>query len=414
MLAKAVFGTILLQSLFACQEGNLNALEEELTLGALDIVSITVTAPQAAASNDVMPLNETLPFIATGIKSNGDSVDLTTMPTLTWVVSDTNVASIDNNTGVMSSKTTAATVKVSANISSVVGNKNITISDAPLTIITVSPKDGSTIPSSLSNCSSLQLMAVGNYTNFDWDITTKSTWTKTAGDITNEGLYSITNVPVGAAEVTATLGSISTMVSFTIDDDLTGISITPTSLALSVDSTTPLVAMSIRSGAAINNDITALSVWSSDNAQFATVDSGTVTGVAVGNANISAECGGKIPPINNSISVSVSDDKKLERIEIQGLDISGLITIASGATRQLSVKAYYSGSPSTEINADTNTKYVVTNIIGSPINQTVPDGVVTAKVVIIDSAALVTVTYTPDGNEDKKQTDSVTIKVTKP
>ncbi len=353
-IINIAFCIFLIQGLNACQSGNLNSLEEELSLGALDITSITVTAP--AAINDKMPTNETLQFIATGIKSDGSTVDITTLPTVSWSISDPNIATL-SSTGLLSSNTIVGSVTASASISTISGSKAITITDAPLSSIAVTDYAGTT-PLSIPICNELQLKAVGTYTDsgsgsFEWDITNKASWA--VGD-NSVGFFSTTvsgllfvasNVsPLPTSTiVTATLSSVpSSDSSININANLSSIVITPETSSVTIGSKVQLTATGVRNGG-LDNDITALAAWTSGSANATVTSDGEANGVAVGIAPITATCG-NVPA---TVNVTVVDSNKLERIQIKNKTSTVFyILLAGGEVADIVVEAFKANSPQPE------------------------------------------------------------------
>src|SRR4030095_6807370 len=138
-----------------------------LTVTDATLVSIEVSPTAPSLANGL-----TQQFAATGLFTDNSTQDLTTQ--VTWASSDEAVATVSNADGSNGLATTAGlgTTTVSATSGAVSGDTTLTVTDATLVSIEVSP----TAPS-LANGLTQQFAATGLFTdNSTQDLTTQVTW----------------------------------------------------------------------------------------------------------------------------------------------------------------------------------------------------------------------------------------------
>ncbi len=280
-----------------------------------DITSIAVTP-----ANPSIPSGVDKQFTATGTYVDGTSADITA--SAIWSSATPVYATVDDSglaTGV-----TAGTSAITATLGSKSGSSILTVTTATLVSIAVSPVEP-TLPLNLTK----QFAATGTYKNgiseddYTRDMTALVTWTSGTPLVAlmdPSGL--ITANQAGSSVITATFGSISGNTNLTVTAaTLESIVITPaplpsqTALSLKVGETKNLKAtgtyLDSSTSASSTVDITAAAIWVSDNPSVATMNpnnqaiSGRVTGIAPGDALITATLGG-VSSADTSINVPLN------------------------------------------------------------------------------------------------------------
>jgi len=175
-----------------------------LTVTAATLVSIAVTP-----ANPSLPRGLTQQFTATGTFTDGSTQNLT--GSVSWSSTNPTVASIANtgSPGLATGLTTGTTT-IRAVQAGVTGSTTLTVTDAILVSIAVSPDDV-TIP----RTSTQQFTALGTFSDTSMvDITTQVTWTSSDTSVVaisnaqgSQGLA--TALAKGMVTITATKGSVS-------------------------------------------------------------------------------------------------------------------------------------------------------------------------------------------------------------
>jgi len=178
-----------------------------LTVTAATLSSITITPSNPSIS--VNPSGTTLQFTATGTYTDGSTQDLT--PLVTWSSSDVSKATISNVAG---SNGKAATVAVgpttiTAILGTVSGTTTMTVTNAALVSITVTPVDPQVLVGG-----ALQLTATGTYSDATTqNLTALVNWTSSMTSVATVSNASGSKglafgVAAGHATISATSGNI--------------------------------------------------------------------------------------------------------------------------------------------------------------------------------------------------------------
>jgi uncharacterized protein YjdB len=187
-----------------------------------------------------------------------------------------------------------------------------------------------------------QLTAQGNTGE---DITNSATWTSqdpAIASVDSRGL--VTAHAVGATTILAgrdgAMGSLAIMVD---DGELTSISVTPSTHALPLGLSLPLVASGTFADGTIR-DVTAMAAWSTSDAAIATVSAaGVVQSLAVGSATITATVNGL--SASSAIEVGAPVLKELT------IGPEPLILLVNGTDQQLTVTASSTDGTSQDVTA---------------------------------------------------------------
>ena len=246
--------------------------------------SIAVTPPNGDVSKGL-----TQQFKATGTYSNGSTQDLS--QTASWTSSDTTIVTIA--AGGLATTVATGTATNQASQGTVTGSTKFTIASAAVVSIAVAPAN----PGSLSTSSSsgitipqgvpVQLAATATLTDQSTqDVTGGVTWNSTAtnvASITPAGV--VTGLMTGQAAIQATLGTVQGSSNLTVDSAaLVEVVVTPQNPSISDSGATQPFAAAGYFSDGSNVDVTAQVVWSSTNAQVASVNgTGLATSVPLPN-----------------------------------------------------------------------------------------------------------------------------------
>ncbi len=229
-------------------------------------------------------------FFATGIYTDGSSVDLTSA--VTWSISDPSKANVSNamtSHGLVNALA-AGPVNVIAQQGSVNGSTSATVTAATLQQLMVTPTNPSTPKGTTT-----QLTATGIYSDGTTaNLSAMVTWsTAPAGVSSISASGMATPLTTGSTTVTASLDSISSGTLLTVTAaTLSSIALSPPSPTIADGTSVPLTATGTYSdGTTV--DLTAQASWSSDATTVAGVSGGIVVGSAIGSAHITASMGGK-------------------------------------------------------------------------------------------------------------------------
>lgn len=264
----------------------------DVTVSAATLVSIDITpaAPSVASGTRFN-------FTATAIYSDNTSRNVTGQAT--WVSSDPSVASISTAGGGGGGRGQAValavgTTTISASIGSVTGQTTLTVTDATLVSIEITPFSP-TLPVGFNT----SLVATGIYSdNTTRDLTGQATWTTSASAVAavsnaagSRGL--LTPLTAGSATITATYQGVSGTDDVTVSAaTLTGITVTPATATVGVHADQAFTALGTLSDKT-SLDITAYVTWLSTTASVASISNaaasrGVATGLSAGTVTISA------------------------------------------------------------------------------------------------------------------------------
>ncbi|PKG78374.1 Ig domain-containing protein [Shewanella sp. Actino-trap-3] len=252
----------------------------ELTITDAILSSIALTPVDPSIANGL-----TQQLTATATYSDGISVDITA--SATWLSADTDVATV-NDSGLASALATGTSV-VTATFDAKSATSTLTVTDAMLSSIALTPVD-----SSIANGLTEQFTATGTYSDgTSVDITASVTWSSadtSVATVVSSGIAR--GIATGSSVITATSGAISATSVLTVTDaTLSSITVTPANPSIPKDQTQQLKATGVFSDGT-STDITASAEWSSANTSVATVNTnGLASGVASGTSDISATSG---------------------------------------------------------------------------------------------------------------------------
>lgn len=363
------------------------------SFGGVSAASIITVSEPVLTSITLSPANPTLLTLstrrlaATGTYSNGSTADLSSQ--VTWNSSDTTIATIAGDGTATALKPGSATI--SATVGSVSATTNLKATGGYLTGISVSPASVTLVKDTAGRIS-----AAGTFSNGTTrDITGAVTWTPvdtSLATVTLAGGSLAWLNPLAVTSKTTIRATYGTLPSATatltvIAPQLQSIALSTTSLDLIAGTSSPLSVIATYSDGTIQ-DVTHLSVWTSDDTTKAAVAAGglgteRVTGVAAGLPfpKISATYEGKT--VLTAATVTVRSRT------IQTLTISGASTIAVGTPTTYTAMATYSDGTSVDVTSEATTVWAVDSenvaIPADSVNQPgqimgVDSGVVTLTV----------------------------------
>jgi hypothetical protein len=239
----------------------------KLTITDAALKSIAVSgAPSFAKGTHV-------DFTALATYTDDSTGDITAR--VTWSSTNTSVASISNADGSHGRATGEGqgTTKLTAAIEGISGSQNVTVTDAKLTSIAVSPGT-----KELAAGTTQQFIAMGSYTDgTTQDITSSSSWTSDHTDyatVSNAGGTRglATAVAAGVAHITASIDNISSDPStLTVNDaSLTLIAVTPSTQSIAKGTTFRFTATGTFSNST-TQDLSTQVTWSAQDSNVATI-----------------------------------------------------------------------------------------------------------------------------------------------
>ena len=324
--------------------------------------SVTVTAPvllsiSITPSTASIAKGTTQQFTATGTYSNGSTQNLTS--SVTWSSSANNIATIAS--GGLATGAGAGTATVTAASGSFTASALLTITQAALVSLTVTPANPS-----FSLGTTQAMVATGTYSDGSTLVLTNSvTWTTgdaTIATISNLGVAA--GVALGNTSVTANSGSISGLTTLTVTPAvLVSIAITPAIPTIPLGTTQQFTATGTYTDGSTQN-ITDTVQWSSDTPAVATIGNaaptqGLVTSAGQGSANITAASGS----ITGSTTLTVSTAALISIAVTPATP-----TIALGATLQFTATGTFTDGTTQNLTgtATWSSDTVSTATIGTP------------------------------------------------
>lgn len=312
---------------------------------------LTINVTNAILRNiEITPLTQSLPagatqaFTATGIYTNNSFQDITEL--VTWTSSNATVASISNtanNKGQLVSLMSGQT-RISASLSSITTTTLLTVTDAVLISIDVTP-----ITSVISNGFTQTYTAIAHYSDGSInDVTSQVTWSTSDQSIANSNNSVIQSLQTGDVTVSANIGDIYSFATLTINSaDLLSIAIDQVDVSIANGTQFEFTVTghySDNSTQNLTNDVT----WTSSSPQFSTIQNSTgsrgiARGVREGQSLITAAYSG----ISNSTTLTVTT-ATLSSIELQPSSLS----LLAGITQNIIATGTYSDNSTQDISND--------------------------------------------------------------
>ncbi|WP_207385576.1 Ig-like domain-containing protein, partial [Legionella gratiana] len=300
------------------------------------LVSIAITPPNSQIAKGL-----TQQFTATGTYSDSSTQDLTS--SVTWSSSITNIATISNapQTNGLATGNSPGTTTITASLGSVSTTTSLTVTNATLVSIAVTPTNPS-----IAEGTTQQLTAMGTFSDSNvYNVTSSVIWSSsdtTIATVSNapESNGQATGLSSGTATITATLGSVSGTTNLAVTNaTLVSIAVTPTNQQIAKGTTQQFTAIGTYSDAS-TQDLTDTVTWSSSSIATATISNATgsnglATGVSSGTTTVTAALGS----VSGTASLAVTN-ATLVSIAVTPTNSS----IAEGTSQQFTAIGTYSDS----------------------------------------------------------------------
>lgn len=387
-LTPVAVGTTAVRATQGTITGNTNVTVTAATLSRIDV---TPAAPSLAKGR-------TQQLVATGTFSDGSNQNLTAA--VTWTSATPARVTVSNASGSqgLASALDVGSSVVTATLSGVSGSTTLTVTNAVLTSIAVTPATRS-----IARGLTQQYVATGTFSDTtQQNITAQVTWssgTPATATISNatgsNGLA--TAVAQGTSVITAALGGISGTANLTVTAaSLVSLTVTPSTASIPAGRTQQYTATGTYTDAT-NQDLTATVTWTTGTPATATISNaagsrGLATGVAMGSSTVVATLGGVTGTANLTVTSAV-----LESITVAPATVS----VVAGATTQLTASGHYSDGSQLDLttavtwSSDATARATVSNAAGSQglvTGVTAGTANVSATQGTVTSAAVVTVT----------------------
>jgi uncharacterized protein YjdB len=341
-----------------------------------------------------IPLGVLQQFTATGTFSDATTQDITN--TVTWSSSGNSISSI--TVSGLATGLNLGTVTITATSGLISGNTLLTVNAANLSSLAVTPATPAIAPSTTQQFAAVGTFNDGSTRNLTGQVAWSSSNLAVATIGSGNGLAK--GLTPGTSTITATLGSKSPTAALSVTNaTVSSITVTPSGRTIALGTKLPLTATALFSDGS-TQVVSSTATWVSDNTSFATVNTvGTVTGVGIGTAKITATLGGVTgtAPVNVSSATLVS------------LAITPTSTVLAPASTLLyqAVGTYSDGTTQNITNvvtwssSDVNT--VSISASGLATGQSAGSAVITAKLgavsntsnVVVQSSALQSIAVTP-------------------
>ena len=303
---------------------------------AITVVAPSLTSIAVTPATVTLNVNGTQPFKATGTYADNSTADLTV--SATWA-SSTTAVSVSNAAGQNGLATAlgVGTAQVQASFGGQVGSASVTVIQAVLTKITVTPN-----PLAVVLKLKAPLTATGSYQNAaDQDITAQVAWTVADSTIANVSNAAgtagqVTGNAVGTTTVTATLSGVSGQATVNVaNPTLTSITVAPATASVSAGTKQPFTA----TGNYDNNttfDLTTQATWTSSNISVAQESNaagsnGIATTFVAGTATITATLNGISGTAALTVTAPTISSIQIAPATPSAIDVGGTQTFTANA-----------------------------------------------------------------------------------
>jgi trimeric autotransporter adhesin len=317
----------------------------QATVNAANLSSIAIQP-----GNSTIAPQTTIQFSAVGTFSDGSTRNITNQ--VTWSSSNSAAATIQNSTatGVSTGESTITATLVSVSIS---GSITLTVSDATVQSISVTPSGRSIAPGT-----TLPFIATGVFSDSSTQTITNSvTWSssntalaKVSNIAGNNGI--VTAVSAGSVTIKAAFGGVSGSAPLTVNSaTLNSIALTPIGAVLAPASTLQYDAIGSYSDGTTFN-LNRVATWSSSATSVATVSAfGQATGQSAGTADITAKMGSVtsnsaalIVSSSPLVSIAVTPASTNDPVTIE-TPFTAIGTFGDGSTQDLTASVKWAAAP---------------------------------------------------------------------
>jgi uncharacterized protein YjdB len=375
------------------------------TISATATLNVTsATATSLAISGPAsMAIDVSQQFTATATFDDGTQQDVTDVAH--WASSSTSVAPVTVS-GLVTAKN-LGTTNISATFESVNASSPLTVDASNLVSISIQTANGS---DTIAQGTNTLVTAIGTFNNGSTDnLSSRVTWLSSDSSIAKfNSVNQVSGLKPGTVTITATLGSISGSVQFTVSSATivaSGITVTPVNQTLPLGWHQQFTATGTFSDGSTQNISNSVQ-WTSDNTSVAPVGGG---GVALGNqpgtANISAAFSFAGASASGTTGVTVSS-ATLSSITLSSASTKTIL--APGSTLQINAKGQWNDGSSQNLNAyatwsSSNTSVATIGVAGLVTGQSTGTTTITASYggksatlgLVVEGSSLVSIKITP-------------------
>ena len=304
----------------------------------LTVSTATISSIQVTPNSPVIAAGTTQDFMATATLSNGLTQDVTT--SASWTSSNTSAATVVSNTGVASG-VAAGQSQISAAVGNVSGQITLTVSNASVTSLVVSPGNPT-----LADGTTQQFQVIANFTSGPpQDVTSSAVWTSSDDSIATispTGLATAVS-PGGPITIAASFGGQSADTNLTVTDaTIQSIAVTPANPAIADGTDQQFIATAtLTDGSPL--DVTGTANWTSGTTATATIaPGGLASAVNPGQTLITA----------TSNSVSGSTTLTVTAATVESIAVTPANpTLANGASQQFTATATFSDNSTQNVSS---------------------------------------------------------------
>lgn len=366
--------------------------------GGDQIIALEVSPPAASIN-----VGTTQAFTATGIFADMSRRDLTAE--VTWASDNEAVATVAGGTA---TGVTGGTANISATFESLTASAILTVTENSVTQVMVTPANATVGVGGEADFTATAVFQDGTTQN----VTADATWASADDAIATIDAGTATGVANGTTTITATFMGITSnpaTVVVTPEHTLTGITCLPASASTNVGGTAEFQAIGNYADG-MSEDVTDDADWTSSDEDVATVDGGTATGVAAGEAEISASVDGiECDPVTLTVTeaevVSITLDPPTSRREAGDATpvvLTATALLDDGTSMDVTADCVYSSDDETvatvsnAAGTEGNVTADATNT-GSAVITCVRDGITSSPhvITVTESTAVVSVEVAP-------------------
>jgi hypothetical protein len=371
-----------------------------LCISPAQLVSIAITPAIPS-----IPLGTTQQFTATGTFTDNSTQDLTA--TLHWSSTDGTIATISNSIGTngLASSVATGTVTISAFSSTVSGSTSLTVTQAALVSIAVTPPSPS-----IALGTTQQLTATGTYTDSTTQVlTSTATWASTATTVATVDVTGLAHTAAtGNTAVSACVGNISGTTILTVTPaTLVSITVAPSSPSIPLGTTQQFTATGNYTDSS-TQDSTSSVHWSTSDGTVATISnssptSGLAASVSVASVSVTATSGTVFGTASLTITpaqlVSISVTPQNPAIPLgSSQQFTATGTYTDQTTKDITTNVTWSSTAATVAVASNNTGsrgLAVSSGVGSATIAATMSAISAGTSLIVGPPQLVSIAVTP-------------------
>jgi uncharacterized protein YjdB len=255
---------------------------------ALTVTAAVLTEIDIAPDDQYIPVGGQYPLTLTGTFSDSTTQTITNA---TWSSSDSSLASVDPNTGIVTgvANSNDNPVMITASYGGMTSTTNVYITSAVAESLQLTPVSASIASGTTQQYQVNQVYSDGSIQPVTAGLSWLSSSASVAG-IDSNGLA--TGLAPGQTTITVAYGSMTATASLTVTTaTLTNIVVTPITTVVGINGNVQFTATGVFSDNS-TQDLTSQAVWSSSNASFALINAGGLaSGLSAGTTTITASYG---------------------------------------------------------------------------------------------------------------------------